>query len=77
MKKKRLSFNAIKELMFLKKQGAQLFSNIDVELLSGFTRIAGSRLTDMWIRNEIHNFINFRYVDSRLNIFLTGDLMNA
>lgn len=72
--KKRLAFYAIREVLFLMQQFAAHFPEVDINLLTGFSKIAGKGFADSWIRREIHDFIEFK---GEGVIFLTADLMNA
>lgn len=90
-KDKRLAFYAAKEILFLKRYHAVLLPQLNISLLEGFSRIAGSqpRFTDAWIRREIHDFMREEIKRRRQIsvegardlsfgvIFLTCDLMNA
>lgn len=79
---KRLSFYAAREMRFLKSNpNFDLLPNIDITLFSTFPEKAGRRLVDMWIRKEIHDFLEgmggYTNISPRGVIFLTCDLMNA
>jgi len=71
---KRLAFYAAREILFLLQQSATHFPQVDIELQTGFSNIAGKGLADSLIRREIHDFIEFK---GERVIFLTADLMNA
>lgn len=75
---KRLAFYATKEIVFLRKNNAKLFEQVDIPLLTGFTEKAGRQLTDVWIRREVHDFIERHELSKKTDVlFLTCDLMNA
>ncbi|MCE9616737.1 MAG: hypothetical protein K8Q88_00005 [Nitrosarchaeum sp.] len=52
---KRLMFQGYSELLHLKDKGATTLQDLDIETLTGFTKISGSGRTDSWIRREISN----------------------
>ena len=72
--KKRLAFYAVREVLFLMQHFATHFPQVDIDLLRGFSKMAGMGFADSWIRREIHDFIEFK---GEGVIFLTADLMNA
>ncbi|MEM3870980.1 MAG: hypothetical protein QXE05_00220 [Nitrososphaeria archaeon] len=85
---KNLAFYAFKEIDFLKKAGCVPLPELEVSLVEGFSNIAGTEFTDIWIRREIRDVtkskrisiasveIDFR--ERIINpILLTCDLVNA
>ncbi len=78
---KRLSFYAAREVNFLRSGiNFDLLPSIDVSLFSTFTEKAGKKLTDMWIRKEIHDSmrtLGYTNTSPKDTILLTCDLMNA
>lgn len=78
-KDRRLAFYAAREVNFLRREISLfgMFPNMTVSMMTGFTEKAGRQLVDMWIRKEIHDAIQSRWLSSENLMFLTCDLMNA
>ena len=79
---KRLSFYAAREVRLLRSNNNfDLLPNIDTLLFSTFSEKAGRQLVDMWIRKEIHDFVEgmegYTNMSAKDVVFLTCDLMNA
>jgi len=76
--KRRISIRAMVETTILTEMGASFLPELRLEMLKSFTSVAGSKITDAWIRREIRNFIsNQRKQGSNLVFFLTSDFVNA
>ena len=71
---KRLALFAAREALFLMQQFATNFPQVDRELQTAFSNIAGKGFADSLIRREIHDFIK---LEGKGVVFLTADLMNA
>jgi len=82
LRKHRLAMYAVREILFLKDLGVMEFlPNLDLHTLESFSRIAGEKFTDAWIRREISNYLQPGKTnasqDDKPVIFATCDLMNA
>ena len=77
--KRRLALNAWSEILWLLDSGASLTTELDAGLMGEFSSLAGARMTDAWIRREIHgDQKKSREQDLPLrSVFVTGDLMSA
>lgn len=86
---KRLALEAGIEIKSLQDEGASLLPELDLTLLEGFSRLAGEKFVDAWIRREVSNFVGTEIKPKsgatiigspslkEAVIFLTCDLMNA
>lgn len=77
--KKRKAFLGFGELLYLKKKGAQQMPELQIETLTGFSKISGDGFTDAWIRREIHDRrIFLMHVRTPFfPVFITADMTNA
>lgn len=82
----RRAFQTMAEILSIKKDGAEVLSNLDLSMLQSFTPLAGQGLADAWIRREIsNNMSNLQWqnvvqrdeIERSNAFFLTCDLMNA
>jgi hypothetical protein len=83
-KETRISFQTMKEILSIRKDGASILPNLNMSLLHSFTPLAGRGFADTWIRREISDYlsqINQQIVPAstlRSNVaFVTSDIMNA
>ena len=89
-KEKRISLNAINEVLSLQNDRAEVLPNLDFPLLDSFSGAAGRGFADYWIRREISDYANKQNAaDTRDNggrvitipkpqiVFMTCDIMNA
>lgn len=82
VQKRRLALYAARENIFLMTElGAQLLPELDKATLEAFSRIAGERFSDAWIRRETREYLS-QYGGRGVRIFhpllfATCDLMNA
>jgi len=70
------------ELLFLQQQGAQFLPELDAETFAGFSRMAGEKFSDAWIRTEAHQQVKKEtYMIESTKVkrvtFVTSDLINA
>ena len=76
---KRECFLGYGELMYLKNKGAVPMSELNVETLTGFSKISGEQKTDSWIRREIkdahHRALRAQVVKNY--VLMTSDLVNS
>jgi hypothetical protein len=76
--KKRKAIFAWSELLWLLDNGAQILSELDPNMLEGFSSIAGSRFGDALIRKEIRTYFGQPLMKNQPRVlFITCDLMNA
>ncbi|HET7390515.1 MAG TPA: hypothetical protein VFJ51_06805 [Nitrososphaeraceae archaeon] len=82
----RRAFHTMAEILSMKKDGAEILSNVDLSMLQSFTPLSGQGFADTWIRREIsnnmsslqwQNVVRRDEIERSNAIFLTCDLMNA
>jgi len=79
-KKRRLALYAARETLFLKTVGAEFLPDLKDTTLQGFSRIAGEKFSDAWIRREVKEYRQTRFSGGAIYhplVFATCDLMNA
>jgi hypothetical protein len=74
-RKKRLGLQATSEIMFLKKNCAELLPLSNKAIVTSFLEKAGNRAVDSWIRQEIFEFASLQGFNQIL--FMTNDLANG
>jgi hypothetical protein len=80
--RKRRIMSAAAELFFLKNNGARFLPELSLEVFEGFTRMAGSHMTDSWIRREVYQqskkeIFGVEPSKQKIVTFVTSDLINA
>jgi len=79
-KKRRLALYAARETLFLKSVGAEFLPDLKDTTLEAFSRIAGEKFSDAWIRREVKEYWQTRFPGGAIYhplVFATCDLMNA
>jgi hypothetical protein len=74
MKEVRIAFHTAKEILKMRRKGADPLPHLNLDLLQSFSSQSGKGFADPWIRREIldvKNKVNERFV------LLTSDMMNA
>jgi hypothetical protein len=90
LKEKRLSLYTIREILIMKREGAEVLPEPEIPLLESFSRAAGTGFADHWIRREISEYAkrqtavferdksgNVVNADRPVIVFITSDIMNA
>jgi hypothetical protein len=65
-----------RELLYLRRLGAEFLSDLSEDTLEGFSRIAGGKFADAWIRKEVKRYHQAAGILHPC-LFATCDLMNA
>jgi hypothetical protein len=79
-KKRRLALYAARETLFLTTVGGEFLPELKEHTLEAFSRIAGEKFSDAWIRREVKEYWRMKTdggVSYHPLLFATCDLMNA